>query len=120
MPTPDFEEWLIRQDIPIEDTTTVDKYISRLEEDFGIHGGSLRVAENIYTIRYKGLEEYGIRPFKRHYFRAGEPFVETRYGVSRKPGAWGREAAYRFGASRAEEAGQFDIAERLRRRVEES
>ena len=116
MVTPDFEDWLHRQDIPVEETTTLDKYINYLFDELGIHGDSLAVAEGIYTERYKGLEAYGIRPIARRYMVRGEPFVETRYAISGVPGLWGKFRAYEFAEERAYKAGEFEIAETMHAR----
>jgi len=113
MPTPDFEDWLERQDIPIEDTITLDSYLGYLEDELGIHGGSLGVAGDVYTERYKGLEEYDIRAVARHYTFMGEPFVETRYAIKGELGLFGKFRAYEIGAERARAAGDWDAAEAL-------
>ena len=119
MVTPDFEEWLGRQEIPVEETTDVEKYLKYLEEELGVHGGSLEIARGIYGERYKGLEEYGIRPIERHYLYMGEPFVETRYAIKGEPGLWGKLSAYRIAEERAAEAGEYEIAETMHARLEE-
>lgn len=118
MVTPDFEDWLGRQEIPVEDTITIERYMEFLAIEMGIKGGSLDVAEGVYAERYKGLEEYGIRPIERHYMIAGEPFVETRYGISGLPGLWGKFRAYEIAEERAREAGELEIAETMRARLE--
>jgi len=113
MTTPDFEDWLNRQDIPVEDTVTLDRFLGYLEDELGIHGGSLGIAEETYTERYKGLEEYGIRAVARHYTFMGEPFVETRYAIKGELGLFGKFRAYEIGAIRARVAGDWDAAEAL-------
>ena len=119
MPTPDFEDWLARQDIPVEETTTVDSYKQYLLEELGIHGGSLDVAGRIYTERYKGLEEYDIRAVERHYLYMGEEFVETRYAIKGEPGMWGKFRAYEFAVERASAAGDYEVAETMSARYKE-
>ena len=122
MTTPDFEDWLARQEIPIEETTDVDKYQRYLTDEFGVHGDSLTVAAGAYRERYEGLEQYGVRPVQRRYTYRGEPFVETRYAIAGRPGLWGKERAYEFAADRAETAADWEIAgvlnERLRKMAE--
>lgn len=108
--TPDFEEWLGRQEFPVEETVDLERWLEYLEAEMGIHGGSLDVAREIYGERYKGLEEYGIRPVERHYYIAGEPFVETRYAISEMRGLFGKFRAYEIGSERAREAGDVEIA----------
>lgn len=113
MPTPDFEDWLMRYDFPIEDTVTLDKFMTFASDKLGLTGGSLDTAERIYTERYKGLEEYGIRAVERHYMYRGEPFVETRYAIKGEPGLWGRERAYTYAEDRARLVGDYDVADAL-------
>ncbi len=60
MPTPDWEEWLRRQDFDVEDTVTVDAYRRMLEEELDIHGGSLDVASDIYAEKFDVFEPRGI------------------------------------------------------------
>lgn len=117
MTTPDFEDWLARQDVPVEETVTRERYRQYAIDEWGLHNGSLDVAEAMYDERYRGLEEYGIRPVERHYEYRGEPFVETRYVVSEEPGLWGKFRAYEFAAERAERAGAFDVAATMRERI---
>ena len=113
MVTPDFEDWLRRQDIPVEDTTTIDRYTRYLEEELGIHGKSLMVAKGIFPEKYESWAPLGITPYPRHYTVAGEPFIETRYAISGIPGAWGRESALLYGEAIAREMGLYDISERI-------
>jgi hypothetical protein len=114
MVTPDFEDWLRRQDFPIETTVTLDRWLGYLEEELGIHGGSLDVAEKIFHERFELWEELGIRPVERHYTVEGESFVETRYGIAGNPGLWGRESMLLFAEAMAEELGYYEMAERIR------
>jgi hypothetical protein len=114
MVTPDFEDWLRRQDFPIETTVTLDRWLNYLEEELGIHGGSLDVAEKIFSERFELWEELGIRPVERHYTVEGEPFTETRYGIAGNPGLWGRESMLLFAEAMAEELGYYEMAERIR------
>ena len=103
MVTEDFEEWLRRQDIPITETVSVDRYLDYLKEEFGIHGASLDVAEDIYHEKYDYFYPLGIRPIERHYKVEGEPMVETRYGISGYPGLWGYEKTLEIALRKAEE-----------------
>lgn len=119
MTTPDFKDWLGRQEIPIEDTTTVDKYDAYLERELGIHGGSLDVAHEFYEERYEILPTLGIRPFERHYLFRGVPSVETRYAIKGYPGAWGKTRMYEIAAEIADDMGLEDIAVIMLARAEE-
>jgi len=119
MTTPDFEEWLDRQEVPIEYTTDVDAYKTYLEEELGIHGGSLAVAESQWTGKYDVFEPYGIRPITRHYTVAGLPKEETRYGIMGEPGLWGRLSALRIAEERAVGAEAWDIVSIIREWLEE-
>jgi hypothetical protein len=114
MVTKDLEKWLERADIPIEEATTLDRYLDYLEENLGIHGGSLKVAEKIFGERYELWDVVGIRAIERHYTVRGEPFVETRYGIAGKPGLWGREKMLDIAEERAWEMGLEEFALRIR------
>ena len=109
----------MRQELPLEEITTVEKYQQYLLDEFGITGGSLDVAERLYMERYEGLEQYGIRPVRRVYLYQREPFVETRYAIRGAPGLWGRFRAYGFAAERSFAAGDFDVSDMMVARLEE-
>jgi len=47
MVTEEFEEWLRKTELPTN-VTTREKYMQYLEEELGIHGGSLDVAMQVY------------------------------------------------------------------------
>jgi hypothetical protein len=111
MVTPDFEDWLRRQDIPVEDTVTLDRYTGYLEKELGIHGGSLDVAGGVYTEKYDILPQVGIHPFDWK--------GTIRYGITGMAGAWGRESALRIGEERAESKMMYEAAELFRRWHEE-
>lgn len=119
MPTPDFEDWLARQDIDIEYTTAKDTYVQHMIDEYGFSGGSVDVLDRFYTERYRGLEEYGIRAVERHYLYRGEPFVETRYGIRGEPGLWGRHSAYVIAEERARAAGDYEVASALETTIRE-
>ena len=119
MVTPDFEDWLMRQDIAVEDTITKERYTQHMVDEYGFTGGSVDVVERMYDERYRGLEEYGIRAVERHYTYRGEPFVETRYGIRGEPGLWGRLSAYTFAEERARLAGDYEIASALSESIRE-
>ena len=107
MVTPDWEDWLRRQDFPVEDTTTLDKYIDYLGKELGIHGGSLEIAKDVYSEKYDVWESVGVIPFQWR--------KQTRYGIQGHPGAWGRKNALELGADNAELRGLYETAEILRR-----
>lgn len=114
MVTPEFEEWLRRQDIPVEDTISISRYRGYLAEEFGIKGDSLVVAETVWREQYETFEGLGITPFTWHTVIAGEPFYQTRYGIKGYPGAWGREGMLDIAETKAEEQGLTDTLERIR------
>lgn len=114
MPTPDFEDWLRRQDIPVEDTTTVEKYLTYLAEELAIHGGSLDVAEAIYPERYDYLPTLDITPVTFARLYEGEPIEMTRYNIAGIPGLWGYEQTMEFAEIIAEEEGYREISEWFR------
>jgi len=110
MVTPDFEDWLERQDVPIEETTTLEDYQTYLEEELGIHGGSLKVSENIYQEKYNYLPQLGIRAIDYHGSIRGLEFTDTRYGIGGHPGLWGKESMLSLAEEIATERGLGDIA----------
>jgi len=114
MVTPDFEEWLRRQDFPIEATVTLERWLDYLEQELGIHGGSLDVAAGIYEEKYEVFAPVGIRPVTRRYQARGEWFEETRYVIPGRRGLWGRERALTWAETLAEAKGYYDIARRAR------
>lgn len=111
MTTPDFEEWLRRQDIPIEDTLEIDDYIAYLRDEIGISGGSLDIAQRIYPERYDILPQLGITPFEWHTTIQGVRYAETRYGITGLRGAFGAERTYDIALERASER-EWTFAER--------
>jgi len=121
MVTPDFEDWLERQDVPIEETTTLEDYQTYLEEELGIHGGSLAVAAHIYEEMYNYLPQLNIRPIDYHGVAFGYEYTDTRYGIKGYPGLWGRESMLSIAEEIATERGLGDIAawfREVRRREE--
>ena len=102
MTTPDFEEWLMRQDIPVSDVLTVERYQDYLADEFGISGGALDVAAKMYPEKYDILGELDIRGFQWHTTIQGVRYAETRYAIKGYPGAWGYESALRIGLEKAE------------------
>ena len=110
MVTPDFEDWLERQDIPIEETTTLEDYQTYLEDQLGIHGGSLKVSEKIYLEQFNYLPQLGIRAIDYHGVIRGIEFTDTRYGIKGHPGLWGRERMLSLAEEIATERGLRDIA----------
>ena len=102
MPTPDWEEWLRRQDFDVEDTTTVDKYRKMLEEELGIHGGSLDIASDVYAEKFDVFEPLGIFAFEWR--------KQVRYQIEGLKGAWGRESTLNLAIDIAENKGLYDTA----------
>jgi hypothetical protein len=114
MVTPDFEDWLERQEIPIEAQVDREAYLSYLEEELGLSGGSLQVALDVYDRTYGlNLDEFGIHPVERTYTVAGMRVSETRYGISGMPGLFGKARMYEIAAGRAREKGYIELAEQL-------
>ena len=58
MVTPDFEDWLLKQEVRPEHTATVNEYLRYLEDELGIHGGSLEVAREIPEVEFVFLWRY--------------------------------------------------------------
>lgn len=115
MTTPELEEYLKREEIDLDYTTTEDKYLKYLEEELGIHGGSLEVGKGVYHERYEFMPELGIRPFE--WYRtlpSGEIYSETRYGITEYPGAWGYERMLSIGEMKADRAGLWTAREWFR------
>jgi len=121
MVTPDFEDWLERQDVPIEETTNLEDYQTYLEEELGIHGGSLEVAKDVYSSKYVYESQLGIRAIEYHGVIRGIEYTDTRYGITGRPGLWGRESMLSIAEEIATERGLGDIAawfREVRRREE--
>jgi hypothetical protein len=102
----EFEDWLERQDLPLEDTLTKEKYIEKVKTQVRWSEKSIPIFERVYERRYEVLEPSGIRPVERTYTVAGEKFKETRYAITGEPGLWGRYKAYEFAQQRMGEAGE--------------
>ena len=120
MPTPDFEDWLDRQDIDISYSTTAEKWRQYMIDEFGIHGGSLDVAEQARQAKYEILPMVGIRPIEYEVQRVGYVETITRYVITEMPGLWGRIRAYEIAADRLTERREFDKAEIASRMTEEA
>jgi len=114
MVTPDFEDWLLKQEVRPEHTATLDAYLEYLQEELGVHGGSLDVAREIYEQKFIALSDVGIRPTERTYTIAGEEWTELRFGIKGMPGLWGRLNAYEIAADRLEAMGKREAAAALR------
>ena len=114
MVTPDFEDWLLKQEIRPEHTATIDDYIEYLKEELGIKGGSLDVAREIYEQKYESLAAAEIRPVERRLTIAGEEFRELRFAIKGMPGLYGRLRAYEIAADRLEAMGKREAAAALR------
>jgi len=112
MVTPDFEDWLARQEIPLEDTLTLERYQRWLQRELGIHGGSLEVASRVYTQRFNVLEPLGIRPIELTRRIRGVTLTETRFGIRGRPGLWGYRRAVDLARLRGLETGKVDLARR--------
>jgi hypothetical protein len=119
VPTPDFEDWLARQEVAEEDITSVEAYQDMARDEWGLKGGSLDVSEAYYRERYQGLEAYGIRPIEREYLYQNEPFAETRYAISGERGLFGKWRAYEIAKDRATEAGDYEMADIFELRLSE-
>jgi len=119
LPTPDFEDWMNRQDIPIEERTTLEDAKRYARDEWGLKGGSLDVFEDWYGERYKMLVEYGVRPIEMERTYMGEPFKETRYVISEMRGLFSKWRAYEIAAERAEAAGDYESLDIFRFRLEE-
>lgn len=103
MTTPEFEEWLMRQDIPVEETLDIEAYQTYLADEFEISGGSLDVAKNVYAEKYDILGQLDIRPFDMTRTIQGVEYSETRYAIKGLRGAFGYQRALDIALERAEE-----------------
>ncbi len=119
MPTPDFEEWLARQEIDLEHTTTAEKWHQYMIDQFGFTKGSLDVADAVYETKYEVLPKAEITPFERHYTIAGEKFVETRYAIKGMAGSFGAISAYSIAETRLTSIGETRLAEIAEARLKE-
>ena len=101
MPTPDFEEWLARQEIDLEDTLDIDRYQKAMMEEYGFStplgeyepsAAQEAVIAKVWAEKYEQLMPYNIRPVTYTYEtgpREGQR--ETRWVISGRPGLWGYE-----------------------------
>lgn len=116
MPTPDFEEWLDRQDIPIELQIDIEKYRDELGKLLDISKGSIDVAVDVYKMKYDILPTIGIRPIDITYETAYQKWTETRYAIKGEPGLWGAISAYQIAAERLRAMGEYEKTELAVRR----
>lgn len=119
MPTPDFEEWLERQDIDLQYTTTKEKWRQYMIDQFGFKKGTLDIAENVRESQYGVLEPLHIRAIEIEYQTAYQHWMETRYAISEQPGLWGAITTYRIAERLMTERGEYELAEVARLRWKE-
>ena len=98
----DFEEWIARQEIALEDTLSIDTYQQAFMEEYGItvplgtyepSAKQEAVFAKVWAEKYGQLMPYNIRPVTYEYAtgpRAGQQ--ETRWVISGRPGLWGYES----------------------------
>jgi len=110
--TPDFEDWLARQEVPLEDTVTLERYQRWLQRELGIHGGSLEVAARVYTQRFDVLGPLGMRPVELTRVFRYVTLTETRFGIKGHPGLWGYRRAVDLARVRGLETGKVGLARR--------
>lgn len=127
MVTPDFEEWLGRQDIPIDETDTAERYRQYLLDELGVtplaETGEFSdlqksMIERQRQERYDVLEPYGIRSVKWHFKSAGETYYQTRYVITEPyaRGLWSALSAFKEAERRATAIGEYEKAELAYRR----
>lgn len=119
MPTPDFEEWLARQEVDFTRAPDKERYVQMMIDDHGFHGGTVDILKKVAAERYEIFQPVGIRSFTRHYTYMGEPFAETRYGVSGERGSYGYEQALTFAEERWFERGDMEKVEIIGERLNE-
>lgn len=102
MPTPDFEEWMKRQEIDLEDTLDIDRYQQKFFEQYGFttplgttepSPAQKAVMATAWAEKYEQLMPYNIRPITYEYEtgpRAGQR--ETRWVIYGRPGLWSYES----------------------------
>lgn len=111
MPTPDFEEWLKRQEIPIEYETTIDKWQQYMIDRYGFKKGTLNVTELVYEDKFNILEKAGITPYETVSYTAYERIEETRYIIKGEAGFFGKIKAYDIAEERLTAQGETRLAE---------
>lgn len=80
-----YQEWLERLEIPVEETTSIERLKEHLRDEFGITGDLQVEALWSATGMSADLAEHGIRAILITY-----PWGrELRYGVQGMPGLWG-------------------------------
>lgn len=119
MTTPDFEEWLTRQDFEITDEVTQDKFIQMLIDQYDLHDGTLDVARDWYATKFQYGEELGIHAFTLIRVFEGVKYKETRYGIEGYRGSWGAERMYEIAEEKAEAKGMYEAAEWYRAKQKE-
>lgn len=78
-------EWLERTDIPIEETSTIDRFQKYLAEEFNYDTKQIQALWDATVWRYEELAPMGVRPVVVTY-----PWGrELRWGVKGFPGLWG-------------------------------
>lgn len=119
MPTPDFEEWLARQEIDVIYKTDIEKWQQYMVEELGLSKGTLDVTAQYFVSNFEVLPEADITPFWRHYTVMGETFAEIRYAIKGMPGSFGAERAYTIAVERLTAAGETTLAEIAQARLDE-
>jgi len=115
----EFKDWLERQEVPIEETVTLDRYQDYLRRELGLRGGSIDAAAEIWRSKYEDLPRYGIRIIEYEVEYRGVRYDVTRAVITGMPGLWGREETYRIAAERAAEALDWDAFNRFMRLLRE-
>ena len=84
-----YQEWLTRLEIPLEETTTVEKLQTYLRDELGMSAAQIDALVEATSFSTTNLAEAGIHPVIIEY-----PWGrEVRYGVEGHPGLWGYESA---------------------------
>jgi len=101
--TPEFRDWLDRQEYPIGVTVTKERFREYGERVLGLRGKSLDVMEEVWEARYENLLRFGIRFIEYEIEYRGIRYDVTRAVITGMPGLWGRIRAYEVAAERAAE-----------------
>lgn len=111
MPTPDFEDWMERQDFDVQDTKSKERYQNMMADQYGFKSeAQQKIIGEQYERKYEVQDRLGIRSIDRKYEYRGEPYVETRYVITGLPGLWGPASAMKIAAERLEAGRETELA----------
>ncbi|MBU0791798.1 MAG: hypothetical protein KKC55_15210 [Gammaproteobacteria bacterium] len=92
-----YQEWLDRLEIPIEEQSTIEDFQEYLKAEFLFGDAQVEALSGAFSVE-RDFEKVGI-----HAVTVTYPWgKDLRYGISGAPGLWGFESAMRFYGERTE------------------